>query len=148
MVIIRDDYTAALAGIHAHGRELLERYRDLVEQAVVSKPTEVLLTQVVDKRRAMLERIEAMERARGDLPKAGNEERALILAITDWVQSRVQSESSLIMRLIQADEQWQNEVIDAAELDWSEDEQDVLSQLIIHSERFVDELRFLQAYVN
>lgn len=147
MSIIRDDYTAALAGIHAHGWELLERYRDLVDQEVVSKPTEALLKQVVDKRRDMLKRVEDMERARGDLPKAGNEERALIQAITDWVKSRVQSEGSLILRLIEAEEQWRNEVIDAAELDWSEDEQDVLSQLIIHSERFVDELRFLQSSV-
>ncbi len=147
MSIIRDDYTAALAGIHARGLELLERYQDLVDQEIVSPPTEALLKQVIEKRRAMLQRVEQMERARGDLPKAGNEERALFQAITDWLKSKVQNESSLILRLIEAEEQWRSEVDESIELDWSEDEQDVLSQLIIHSERFVDELRFLQSSV-
>jgi len=93
----------------------------------------------------MLARIEAMERARGELPQAGNQERALLKAISDWVQSRVHSEATLVLRLMEAEAQWRSEVDEAADLDWSDDEQDVLSQLVIHSDRLVDELRFLQS---
>lgn len=145
MSILRDEYGAALAGIHAHGLELIERYQDLVEQEVVSPPTEALLKRVVDARRGMLSKVEAMERARGELPQAGNQERALLKAISDWVKSRVHSESSLVMRLMEAESQWRNEVDEAADLDWTDDEQDVISQLVIHSDRFVEELRFLQS---
>lgn len=147
MSILRDDYTAALAGIHAHGLELIDRYQDLVDQQAVSPPTEALLTRVIESRSAMLQRVEALEKSRGDLPKAGNSERALIKAITDWIQSRMHSEATLILRLMEAESQWRNEVDEASELDWSEDEQDVLSQLIIHSDRFVEELRYLQTSV-
>lgn len=145
MSLLRDDYTTALAEMHAHGMELLERYRDLIDQDVVSVPTATLLRQVIDKREAMLRRVEGMARARGDLPKAANEERALVRAIADWINARVRRENALILRLIEAEEQWRGTIEDALELDWSEDEQDVLSQLIIHSERLVDDMRFLQS---
>lgn len=145
MSILRDEYGAALAGIHAHGLELIERYQDLVDQEVVSAPTETLLRRAIEARGAMLARIEAMERARGELPQAGNQERALLKAISDWVQSRVHSEATLVLRLMEAEAQWRSEVDEAADLDWSDDEQDVLSQLVIHSDRLVDELRFLQS---
>lgn len=145
MSILRDEYGAALAGIHAHGLELIERYQDLVDQEVVSAPTEALLRRAVEARSAMLGRIEAMERARGELPQAGNQERALLKAISDWVQSRMHSEATLVLRLMEAEAQWRSEVDEAADLDWSDDEQDVLSQLVIHSDRLVDELRFLQS---
>jgi len=145
MSILRDEYGAALAGIHAHGLELIERYQDLVDQEVVSAPTETLLQRAIEARGAMLARIEAMERARGELPQAGNQERALLKAISDWVQSRVHSEATLVLRLMEAEAQWRSEVDEAADLDWSDDEQDVLSQLVIHSDRLVDELRFLQS---
>jgi len=145
MSILRDEYGAALAGIHAHGLELIERYQDLVDQEVVSAPTEALLRRTIEARSAMLGRVEAMERARGELPQAGNQERALLKAISDWVQSRVHSEATLVLRLMEAEAQWRSEVDEAADLDWSDDEQDVLSQLVIHSDRLVDELRFLQS---
>jgi hypothetical protein len=145
MSILRDEYGAALAGIHAHGLELIERYQDLVDQEVVSAPTEALLRRTIEARSAMLGRIEAMERARGELPQAGNQERALLKAISDWVQSRVNSEATLVLRLMEAEAQWRSEVDEAADLDWSDDEQDVLSQLVIHSDRLVEELRFLQS---
>lgn len=145
MSILRDEYGAALAGIHAHGLELIERYQELVEQDVVSTPTETLLRRAIEARSAMLARVEAMERARGELPQTGNRERALLKAISDWVQSRVHSEATLVMRLMEAEAQWRSEVDEAADLDWSDDEQDVLSQLVIHSDRLVEELRFLQS---
>ncbi|PTY35695.1 hypothetical protein BGP77_08600 [Saccharospirillum sp. MSK14-1] len=145
MSILRDEYGAALAGIHAHGLELIERYQDLIDQEVVSAPTESLLRRAIEARTAMLGRVEAMERARGELPQAGNQERALLKAISDWVQSRVNSEATLVQRLMEAEAQWRSEVNEAADLDWSDDEQDVLSQLVIHSDRFVEELRFLQS---
>ncbi|WP_108126687.1 hypothetical protein [Saccharospirillum mangrovi] len=145
MSILRDEYGAALAGIHAHGLELIERYQELVGQEVVSAPIEALLKRAIEARQAMLARVEVMERARGELPQASNQERALLKAISDWLQSRVHSESSLVSRLMEAEGQWRSEVDEAADLDWSDDEQDVLSQLVIHSDRLVEELRFLQS---
>lgn len=147
MSILRDDNTAALADIHSHGQELIERYEDLIDQGVVSAPTEALLSQVIESRRTMLRRVEALERARDDLPKAGNTERALIKAIADWVQSRVHNESTLILRLTEAEEDWRNEVDEATEMEWSDEELDVLSQLIVHSDRFIEELRLLQSSI-
>lgn len=145
MSILRDEYGAALAGIHAHGLELVERYQDLLDQQVVSSPTEALLQRVIEARGAMLARLESLEKARGELPQAGKSERALVRAIGDWVHSHLHSEATLVMRLQEAESQWRNEVDEAADLDWSDDEQDVLSQLVIHSDRFVEELRFLQS---
>lgn len=145
MSILRDEYGAALAGIQAHGLELIERYQELIDQDVVSAPTEALLRHAIEARTAMLDRIETMERARGELPQAVNQERALIKAISDWIQSRVHSEATLVLRLMEAEAQWRSEVDEAADLEWSDDEQDVLSQLVIHSDRLVEELRFLQS---
>lgn len=147
MSILRDEYTTTLADIHSHGEELVERYRDLMDQQVVSAPTESLLSHVVESRRALLERVEELESARGDLPKAGNSERALVRAIADWVQARVHSETTLIMRLIEAETEWRNLVDEAVDMDWSEYEQDVLSQLVVHCDHFIEELRLLQTSV-
>lgn len=144
MSILRDDYTAALADIHGHGEELIERYRELIDQQLVSAPTESLLSRVVETRCGLLERVEAMEKARGDLPKAGNSERALARSIADWIQAKVQSEATLVMKLIEAESQWRATVEEAANLDWPDDDQEVLSQLVVHTDRFIEELGLLR----
>lgn len=147
MSILRDDFTATLADIHSHGHELIERYQDLIDQGAVSAPTESLLKQVIETRRGLLASVEDLEQARGDLPKAGNTERALIRAIADWIQSRVHNEATLVLRLIEAESEWRATVDEAAAMDWSEEEQEVLSQLVVHTDRFMEELRLLQTSI-
>lgn len=147
MSILRDEYTAALADIHSHGHELIERYRELIDQDVASAPTQSLLRQVIETRKGLLDRVEDLERARGDLPKAGNTERALIRAIADWVQSRMHNEATLVLRLIEAESQWRATVDEAIDMGWSDEEQDVLSQLVVHTDRFLEELRLLQTSI-
>lgn len=144
MPILRDDHTAALAGIHAQGGELLERIQDVLDQSTLSGPLERLLRTTAVRRETLLLDVEMLERERGDLPKAANTERALLEAIADWVHTQLTDESSLIRRLTEAESQWRQVILDALEQDWSEHEQDVLQALIEHSDEFIDELAVLQ----
>ncbi|MEX2320329.1 MAG: hypothetical protein WD668_03180 [Saccharospirillum sp.] len=144
MPILRDDHTAALAGIHAQGGELLERIQDVLDQGTLSGPLERLLRTTAVRRETLLLDVEMLERERGDLPKAANTERALLEAIADWVHTQLTDESSLIRRLTEAETQWRQAILDALEQDWSEHEQDVLQALIEHSDEFIDELAVLQ----
>jgi hypothetical protein len=144
MPILRDDHTAALAGIHAQGGELLERMQDVLDQSTLSAPLERLLRTTIVRREALLIDVEVMERERGDLPKAANTERALFEAIADWVQAKLTDESSLIRRLTEAENHWRDGILEALEQDWSEQEQDVLQALVEHCDEFIDELAVLQ----
>ncbi|WP_028671831.1 hypothetical protein [Saccharospirillum impatiens] len=144
MPILRDDHTAALAGIHAQGGELLERIQDVLDQSTLSGPLERLLRTTAVRREALLIDVEMLERERGDLPKAPNTERALLEAIADWVHTQLTDESSLIRRLNEAESQWRQVILDALEQDWTDPEQDVLQALIEHSDEFIDELAVLQ----
>lgn len=144
MPILRDDHTAALAGIHAQGGELLERIQDVLDQSTLSAPLERLLRTTAVRRETLLLDVEMLERERGDLPKAANTERALLEAIADWVHTQLTDESSLIRRLTEAETQWRQVILEALEHDWSEHEQDVLQALLEHSDEFIDELAVLQ----
>lgn len=144
MPILRDDHTAALAGIHAQGGELLERIQDVLDQSTLSAPLERLLRTTAVRRETLLLDVEMLERERGDLPKAANTERALLEAIADWVHTRLTDESSLIRRLTEAETQWRQVILEALEHDWTEQEQDVLQALVEHSDEFIDELAVLQ----
>jgi hypothetical protein len=53
-------------------------------------------------------------------------------------------ESSLIRRLTEAETHWRQNTLNAMELDWTDQEQDVLQGLIEHSDEFIDELAVLQ----
>ncbi|HET8905219.1 MAG TPA: hypothetical protein VFN16_14580 [Saccharospirillum sp.] len=144
MPILRDDHTAALAGIHAQGGELLERIQDVLDQSTLSAPLERLLRTTAVRRETLLLDVEMLERERGDLPKAANTERALLEAIADWVHTQLTDESSLIRRLTEAETQWRQAILEALEQDWTEHEQDVLQALVEHSDEFIDELAVLQ----
>lgn len=144
MPILRDDHTAALAGIHAQGGELLERIQDVLDQSTLSAPLERLLRTTAVRRETLLLDVEMLERERGDLPKAANTERALLEAIADWVHTQLTDESSLIRRLTEAETQWRQVILEALEQDWTDQEQDVLQALVEHSDEFIDELAVLQ----
>ncbi|WP_127556882.1 hypothetical protein [Saccharospirillum alexandrii] len=144
MPILRDDHTAALAGIHAQGGELLERIQDVLDQSTLSAPIERLLRTTAVRRETLLLDVEMIERERGDLPKAANTERALLEAIADWVHTQLTDESSLIRRLTEAETQWRQVILEALEQDWTDQEQDVLQALVEHSDEFIDELAVLQ----
>lgn len=144
MPILRDDHTAALAGIHAQGGELLERIQDVLDQSTLSGPLERLLRTTAVRRETLLLDVEMLERERGDLPKAANTERALLEAIADWVHTQLTDESSLIRRLNEAESHWRELILDALEQDWTDQEKDVLQALIEHSDEFIDELAVLQ----
>lgn len=144
MPILRDDHTAALAGIHAQGGELLERIQDVLDQSTLSAPIERLLRTTAVRRETLLLDVGVLERERGDLPKAANTERALLEAIADWVHTQLTDESSLIRRLTEAETQWRQVILEALEQDWTDQEQDVLQALVEHSDEFIDELAVLQ----
>ena len=144
MPILRDDHTAALAGIHAQGGELLERIQDVLDQSTLSAPLERLLRTTAVRRERLLLDVERLERERGDLPKAANTERALLEAIADWVQTRLADESSLIRRLTEAETHWREDILNALDQDWQAQEEAVLQSLIEHSDEFIDELAVLQ----
>lgn len=144
MPILRDDHTAALAGIHAQGGELLERIQDVLDQSTLSAPLERLLRTTAVRRETLMLDVQMLERERGDLPKAANTERALLEAIADWVHTQLTDESSLIRRLTEAETQWRQVILEALEHDWSEHEQDVLQALLEHSDEFIDELAVMQ----
>ncbi|MDX1625096.1 MAG: hypothetical protein R3323_01170 [Wenzhouxiangellaceae bacterium] len=133
MSIMRDDHQASLAGLHSDGSELLQRYRDLLEGQQLSEELRVLLRRVLSEREPLMERLREIDRTRGDLPKAGDPERAFLKSLADWVGDRVLDDSAATAeRLADAERDWLDDIEEAMDLDWRDDEREVLAALRDH----------------
>jgi len=133
MSIMRDEHQACLAGLGSYGSELVERYRDLLDSADLSNEICVVLQNVLAERNGMIERLAAMQRARGELPKAGDPELVFLHSIGDWAREQVLGDTGgTVRRLREADKAWLESIEEALELKWNGSEQRALEALREH----------------
>jgi len=80
MSVIKDDRTAQLDVLTSAAEEMLELYRDLLAK-LEDDGLQAELAGYVEEQSALLERLEASRRERGELPQAGDPERAHLRAL-------------------------------------------------------------------
>lgn len=142
MSLIRDDDEACLMEVHARGAELLERYRELLEDGVPSPALADALARVVSDRRACLEQLAERLRSRGVMPSTGDPDRAWVEASADLFGA---NSAALAERLVAAEGRWR-ETLDAA-LDqavdqaWNDADAAVLERLSEHMDDCLERLK-------
>jgi predicted nucleic acid-binding Zn-ribbon protein len=133
MTLLRSDRQATLAELHARGAELLLRYEAAAELEALPSALRATLERLAAERRPLVEALADLERAHEDLPKAGNEERAWVQALTDrfW-RALLGDTHDLIERLRISDREWLERVEQARELDWLDEEAAIIDRLAGH----------------
>ncbi len=142
MSLIRDDDEACLMEVHARGAELLERYRELLEDGAPSPGLAEALGRVVSDRRTCLEQLAARLRSRGVLPSAGDPDRAWVEASADLLGADT---AALGERLVAAEGRWRD-TLDAAldqavEQSWNDEDAAVLERLSEHMDDCIERLK-------
>ncbi|MBY6203580.1 hypothetical protein [Halomonas denitrificans] len=142
MSLIRDDDEACLMEVHARGAELLERYRELLEDGAPPAGLADALGRVVEARAACLEQLADRLRARGVLPSAGDPDRAWVQASADLLGA---DGTSLGERLVAAEGRWRD-TLDAAldqavEQSWNDEDAAVLERLSDHMDACMERLK-------
>ena len=133
MSLIRDDEEAWLAELHGRGTELLERYRELRDDASIELSAELdrALADVIEARRARLGDLAERIRARDALPNAGDPDRAFAQVIGDLLGGAA---DALADRLVDAETRWAETLDRAREVDWDGEDRVVLDALARHIE--------------
>ncbi len=135
MSLIRDDDEACLVELHARGRELLERYRELLDDDGAPAAVAEALSAVVAARSDRLDALAGRLRARDALPSAGDPDRAFIEALGDLLGS---ADDALVDRLVEAETRWTGLLDDAGELEWSDEDRAALDRLARHIEASIE----------
>lgn len=135
MRLIRDDDEACLVELHARGGELLERYRELLDDGGAPSAVSEALAAVVDARPARLDALADRLRARGVLPSAGDPDRAFIEALGDLLGTET---DPLVERLVEAESRWAGVLDEARDRDWSDPDRAVLDRLARHIEASIE----------
>ncbi|NKI34659.1 hypothetical protein HFP89_05725 [Wenzhouxiangella sp. XN79A] len=139
MSLIRDDDEACLVELHAQGSELLERYRELLDDEAAPPALAGPLRDVAEARGPQLAALAERLRARDVLPSAGDPDRAFVQVLGDLVGAEA---GTLADRLVEAESRWADTLADARAIDWSADDRAALEALARHIEssrqRFAD----------
>ena len=142
MSFIRDEEEACLVELHAQGAELVERYRELLEDDVPSPAVAEILRDLVHGRRRCLEALARRLEAREAMPRAGDPDRAFVQALADALGADT---SALIDRLMAAESAWAD-TLDRArkasgESGGSDDDRQVLDRLGRHIDEYRERLQ-------
>lgn len=133
MSLIRGDEEACLVELHAQGAELLERYRELLEDDVPPEAVRRLLRDVISERERCLAALADRLEARDAMPRAGDPDRALVQALADALGAET---SNLIKRLNAAEADWQNTLDRSRDSQgdsgWSREDRQVLDRIADH----------------
>lgn len=135
MTLLRNEHQERLAALHAHGEELLQRYRSAIATDAISEPLRNMLAGIERERAPLVEALAELERAHADLPQAGDPERAAISGVIDRLRSAMGEQRPLVARLRHADEEWLAEVEPVLQMEWPSGEADLLEQLARHLRR-------------
>lgn len=142
---MRDEHQTCLAKLNSDGSELVERYRDLLDSENLSSELRDAMQSVLSERGAVMERLAELQRGRGELPKAGDPERAFLQSLADWGRDQLLGDpGGTARRLRKAERDWLGLVGEALTLDWEEEEQRVLEDLGEHIVRTMDRLEALE----
>lgn len=140
---LRSDQQAALAALHARGEEVAERYRAALTDPQLPAAWRELLAAILARHESLVEGLAAAERASGDLPKAGNLERASLQVLLDRLTGLTGSRVAVARRLSHADEVWREELRQVRGLTWSAEEMALLDALEAHLGEAAERLRSL-----
>ena len=138
MSLIRDDDEACLMEVHARGAELLERYRELLEDGVPSPALADALARVVSDRRACLEQLAERLRSRGVMPSTGDPDRAWVEASADLFGA---NSAALAERLVAAEGRWRETLDVALDQAWNDADAAVLERLSEHMDDCLERLK-------
>ncbi len=138
MSLIRDDDEACLMEVHARGAELLERYRELLEDGVPSPALADALARVVSDRRACLEQLAERLRSRGVMPSTGDPDRAWVEASADLFGA---NSAALAERLVAAEGRWRETLDAALDQAWNDADAAVLERLSEHMDDCLERLK-------
>ncbi|MCP5390055.1 MAG: hypothetical protein H6920_00295 [Sphingomonadaceae bacterium] len=116
-----------MAELLAEGRGLLLRYEQLAEGA--PEPLTSTLQEIIATRAPLLDDLAQAQRARGQLPPAGDHEINQIRATVDALTSVVWGEMNARQRLLQAEDAWLQQLSDDNGMAWSEAERALLRTL-------------------
>jgi hypothetical protein len=139
--MIRDTAQARLAEWLAVGRGLLERYGEL--RGTIDDDADQALETIINARRPLLDRLERVLVERGELPPAGKLELNQVQAAIDSLAARLLGDQAVQQRLLRAEAHWQALLADDPDLDWQQDEQQVIAALRDDSRRAIDSLQSL-----
>lgn len=130
MVLLRNDRQQALASLHAHGEELLQRYSNAGAREQLPAELRSAVSRIVAARGPLLDELAALAAIEGDLAQAGNVERATLAEAADAVSGWLGAD--VAPRLYDADRDWLQELKQAQTLDWTDAEASVLEKLNTH----------------
>jgi hypothetical protein len=142
MTLLRSECQAALAELHGRGEELLVRYESAARMEGLPDRLRAVLQELVAERRPLLDALAELERAHEDLPKAGNQERAWVQALTDRFRGTFGDAGDLAERLRVSDREWLERVEEAQKLDWPDKEAAIIEQLARHLRKALQALAF------
>ncbi len=135
MTLLRNERQERLAALHAHGEELLQRYRSAIATKAIAEPLRNTLAGIERERTPLVEALAELERAHADLPQPGDPERVVISEMIDRLSTATGEQRSLVGRLRHGDEEWLAELEPVLQMGWSPGETDLLEQLARHLRR-------------
>lgn len=135
--MLRDERLAQLQEIESRGLELLERYRTLPDGA-----REALgrnrVDSVIEERGRRLGALAQRLKAHRDLPSEGNTERAQLEALSDGVLAGAGGRERLAERLREAERAYLEQIEQAVEASWTDEDSECLRQLAVHVEEVAE----------
>ncbi|MCB1800171.1 MAG: hypothetical protein KDI82_00645 [Gammaproteobacteria bacterium] len=138
MTTIRTPELGMLADLVSVGHGLLIRYNKLAEDS--GEPLATQLQHIITRRMPLLQQLTAAEHARGDLPDTADREINEIRSTLDSITGSLLGENSARQRLQSAEREWMERLHAAQELDWDDDETQLLQALLTDSLSAIDTL--------
>jgi hypothetical protein len=128
MSLLRDREQAGLADLNAFGTGLLQRYEQLLE-ADLGDPLDRALRHLLAGRRPLIDALAQCEAARGDLPKAPDQEINDFRAAADRVLGALFGPQIPAGLVLEAEAAWRERLRAAQALNWAQSERELLAAL-------------------
>jgi hypothetical protein len=128
MPLLRDPNQTILADLNAFGNGLLHRYNTLL-QADLDPQLRTILQRVLNTRQPLIDMLADYEKARGDQPKAADQEINDLRAMADRLLGFQFGPQAVVGRIIQSEKLWGEHLHEAKELNWLQHEEKLLAKL-------------------
>ncbi len=132
MNFLRTPEQTALADLNAFGAGLLHRYAVLIDAEIDSALVGVLQA-IETARRPVLDELARCERARGEPPKAADQEINELRSAADRLLGYLFGPQAPAQRVLDAEQAWADRLDKAGELSWRPREAAVLERLVMDS---------------
>jgi hypothetical protein len=128
MSLLRDPNQTALADLHAFGAGILHRYEALLEIDLDPSLQDVL-SGIRGNRSSLVEELAAAVATRGDQPKAADQEINEMRSLIDRLLGIQFGTESIGRRVMQTEQEWASHLDRAMDLQWRDQELDLLHRL-------------------